>query len=200
MGILTVLLRTVVLLQSIGSRIPAHVSALGIEPQSGIRCPTGRQIQRGLGLRLSNNAVLLVASSPEWDQLLLRASSPRIRPDFVASVEPVTEKDVQETASPIFRGPYTPIGENRITDAFTQVTYANRIGIPFLVVTGTHGWHTTLNDVHCGIQINMRRMNDTKVSRGGKTAIAGGGVLQHEIVQYLYQEKKMAGMFFMQTE
>ena len=77
-----------------------------------------------------------------------------------------------------------------------QVRYANRIGIPFLVVTGTHGWQTTLNDLHCSIQINMRRMNDTKISRGGKTAIAGGGVLQHEMVQSLYREKKMAGQSY----
>ena len=96
------LLQTVTLLGSIiSAQIPAKVIALGCVPHDSIGCPTDSQIQMELGHRLSNKAALSVATSPEWNQLLLRASSPRIRPGFVASVEPATEEDVQEAASPV---------------------------------------------------------------------------------------------------
>jgi len=75
-----------------------------------------------------------------------------------------------------------------------QVKYANDIGVPFLAVTGTHGWPVTLNNLRCGIQVNMRRMNDTKVNRDGGTATVGGGVMQYEIVRSLFEQGKMAGL------
>ena len=52
---------------------------------------------------------------------------------------------------------------------------------------------TSINDLDGGIQINMRRMNDTKVNSGGKTATVGGGVMQHEIIASLSEYKKRAG-------
>ncbi|KAK3934044.1 hypothetical protein QBC46DRAFT_400740 [Diplogelasinospora grovesii] len=51
---------------------------------------------------------------------------------------------------------------------------ANQMGLPFLAVTGAHGWPTTLGRLRCGIQINMRGMNDTKVNKDGNTATVGG--------------------------
>lgn len=65
--------------------------------------------------------------------------------------------------------------------------------MPFLTVSGTHGWPSTLNRVHGGIQINMRRMNHTIVNCDGKTATAGGGVMQYEITSALDKQGKQAG-------
>ena len=53
--------------------------------------------------------------------------------------------------------------------------------LPFLAVSGAHGWTSTLNGVHRGIQINMRKLNSLQVNADGKTATVGGGVMQYEI-------------------
>ncbi|KAK0724875.1 hypothetical protein B0H67DRAFT_657667 [Lasiosphaeris hirsuta] len=127
------------------------------------------RILRELGPRLSGGASILVPSSPGWDQALVRAASPRIHPGFVASVEPATEQDVQEI-----------------------IKYSNHIGVPFLAVTGAHGYTTMLNRVQGGIQVNMRRMNHTKMNADGVTATVGGGVMQHEIVRSLFEHGKLA--------
>ncbi|KAK3325116.1 hypothetical protein B0H66DRAFT_110470 [Apodospora peruviana] len=163
----TMLLRAALLLQSILADQVLGVASL--DDSTRARCPSGWQIQRELGPRLSEKAAVAVPSSSDWDRLMVRAAAPRISPRFMASVEVATEKDVQET-----------------------IKYANHIGVPFLVVSGGHGQPTTLNNLHCGIQINMRKMNDTTVSKDGKTATGGGGVMQHEIVASLFKQGKMA--------
>lgn len=153
-------LRAAALLHNLGARA-------GAEPRGG---GPNHQVESELGPLLSSGAAISIPSSLGWDEQLVRASSPRIHPGFLASVEPATEQDVQET-----------------------VKYANRIGVPFLAVTGTHGWPTTLNDLRGGIQINMRRMNGTQINAGGATATAGGGVMQYEIVRTLFAQRKLAG-------
>jgi len=65
--------------------------------------------------------------------------------------------------------------------------------VPFLAISGTHGWQTTLNTLKGGVQINMRKMNQTQISSGGKTATVGGGIMQYEIVAALWQDRKQAG-------
>lgn len=57
----------------------------------------GKAIQMELGPLLSENATIVLPSSPDADDLLVRASSPRISPNYVAIVEVATEEDVQKT-------------------------------------------------------------------------------------------------------
>jgi len=139
-------------------------------------CPSAERIQKELGPELSAGAEILTPSSPGWgDIVVVRASAPRIHPEFVVSVLVATTEDVQAT-----------------------VKYANHIHVPFLAVSGGHGWPTDLNRLRGGIQINLRRLNTARVNwdGGGNTATVGGGTLQHEAVQSLYaQGEKMAGKF-----
>lgn len=128
-------------------------------------CPTGERLLMELAPLLSQDADILLPSSPAWDQS--RSSAPRIQPSFIASVHVTTEKDVEAT-----------------------VKYANRLKVPFLAITGTHGWATSLNKIHGGIQINMRKLNNTKVHPDGKRATVGGGTMQYELVRSLYSQGK----------
>ena len=86
-------------------------------------------------------------------------------------VEVATEEDVQKT-----------------------VQLASNSGIPFLAVSGTHGWTKTLNNLPYGIQINMRKLNSATVDPSGYTATVGGGTLQWEANRALYTENKQAGI------
>jgi hypothetical protein len=120
--------------------------------------------------RLSEAATITFPWDSRWDDLQVRGSSPRISPDYNVVVEVATESDVQ-----------------------TTVALANRFDIPFLAVTGGHGWTKTLNKLPYGIQINMRKLNTTTLSQDGKTAIVGGGTLQHEITRSLFALGKYTG-------
>lgn len=120
--------------------------------------------------RLSKGAVITLPFQKRWAELQIRGSSPRVAPAYTAVVEVATEQDVA-----------------------TVVTIANRYNIPFLAVSGTHGWTKTLSNLPYGIQIRMRKLNSTTVSRDGNTAIVQGGVLQYEITRALFTQGKYAG-------
>jgi len=119
---------------------------------------------------LSKSAKIVLPSGADWAELQIRGTSPRISPNYNVVVEVATEDDVVKT-----------------------VQIANRYGIPFLAVSGTHGWTKTLNNLPFGIQINMRKLNTATVDKGGKTATVGGGTLQWEVTRALYAENKQAG-------
>jgi len=119
---------------------------------------------------LSKGAVITLPFQKRWVELQVRGSSPRVSPAYTAVVEVATEQDVA-----------------------TVVTVANRYNIPFLAVSGTHGWTKTLNNLPYGIQIRMRKLDSTTVSRDGKTAVVQGGVLQYEITRALFAQGKYAG-------
>ena len=123
-----------------------------------------------LNLRLSEAATITFPWDARWNDLQVRGSSPRISPDYNVVVEVATESDVQ-----------------------TTVALASRLNIPFLAVTGGHGWTRTLNKLPFGIQINMRKLNTTTLSQNGKTAMVGGGTMQHEITRSLFALGKYAG-------
>jgi hypothetical protein len=126
-----------------------------------------QQTATDLSSHLSKDADILFPSDPEWKGLLARASYPRIDPGYYVIVEVATEADVQKT-----------------------VSYAYKRNIPFLVVSGTHGWPSSLNKLKGGIQINLRKLNSTIVDKGGKTATIGGGALQWEATKALYSAGK----------
>jgi hypothetical protein len=125
-----------------------------------------------LSKTLSKTAKIILRSSAEWDALQIRGSSPRVTPHYSVVVEVGTESDVQLT-----------------------VSLAHRYNIPFLVVSGTHGWTETLNKLPYGIQINMRKLNSTTVSSDGKTALVQGGALQYEVTRSLFAKSKYAGEY-----
>jgi len=88
------LLRIAVFLHSVLALPEANFN----NPRDDLECPSSDRIKADLGPRLSSGAAISIPSSPEWDQLVARSGSPRIHPIFLASVQPATEKDVQETA------------------------------------------------------------------------------------------------------
>lgn len=97
----------------------------------------------------------------------IRSTSPRLAPHYSVVVEVATASDVQAT-----------------------VATASKYDIPFLAVSGTHGWTKTLEKLPYGIQINMRKLNTATLSTDGKVAVVGGGMLQHEIVRSLFAKGK----------
>jgi hypothetical protein len=146
----------------------------------------GKAIQEELGPLLSENATIVLPSSPDAEDLLVRASSPRISPNYVAIVEVATEEDVQKTVCT------RTLSVGAIAHTL-QVRYANEHNTPFLAVSGAHGWPTSLDKVHRGIQINLRKMNHTTVNDDGETATIGGGALQYEVTAELLKQNKRAG-------
>lgn len=74
---------------------------------------------------------------------------------------------------------------------FWQVNFANSCGIPFLTVSGGHGWQSTLGNAS-GIQLNMRKMQEVRLSDNGDTVHVGGGVKQKHLVDSLYKLDKQA--------
>lgn len=60
-------------------------------------------------------------------------------------------------------------------------------------MTGTHGWTDDISRIQDGIQIRMRGLNHVGLGSNNDTAYAGGGVIQYEVVQALYQYGKQAG-------
>jgi FAD/FMN-containing dehydrogenase len=119
---------------------------------------------------LSKNAEIVLPSGADWAELQIRGTSPRISPKYNVVIEVATEEDVAKT-----------------------LQIANRYNIPFLAVSGTHGWTKTLNNLSYGIQINMRKLNTTTVDKSGTTATVEGGTLQYEITRSLYAKNKQAG-------
>ncbi|KAH7396793.1 hypothetical protein DE146DRAFT_695984 [Phaeosphaeria sp. MPI-PUGE-AT-0046c] len=120
-----------------------------------------------LAPQLSSEAVVTFPWQGRWQALQIRSTSPRLAPHYSVVVEVATESDVQAT-----------------------VATASKYDIPFLAVSGTHGWTTTLNKLPYGIQINMRKLNTATLSSDGNVVVVGGGMLQHEITRALFAKGK----------
>jgi FAD/FMN-containing dehydrogenase len=120
--------------------------------------------------QLSSAAVVTFPDDAGWDELQIRGSSPRVSPAYSVVVEVASESDVVKT-----------------------VKIANKYDVPFLAVSGTHGWTETLNKLPYGFQVRMRKLNTATLSTDGKTATIGGGMLQWEITRALFAKGKYAG-------
>lgn len=81
-----------VLLHSVTALAEVH-AATGHGPLSG------DTVIRELGPLLSKAATIVLPDSKRGEELQIRASTPRIKPGYVAIVEVASEKDVQETVS-----------------------------------------------------------------------------------------------------
>ncbi|KAH7025021.1 uncharacterized protein B0I36DRAFT_387406 [Microdochium trichocladiopsis] len=125
-------------------------------------------IELDLAPVLSDGAAVVFPGDEAWHDLVARASTPRVAPQYIAVVEVATEADVEHT-----------------------IRFANKHGYPFLAASGSHGWTTALAEMHNGIQINLRRMNSVTVNDDGLTATAGGGILQWEATRALFAKGKM---------
>ncbi|KAH2129688.1 hypothetical protein KXV68_001298, partial [Aspergillus fumigatus] len=77
-------------------------------------------------------------------------------------------------------------------DVVNTIKIANQIGVPFLAVTGAHGWTDDISKIQDGIQIRMRGLSQIGLGPNNDTAYAGGGVVQYEVVQALYPYGKQA--------
>jgi FAD/FMN-containing dehydrogenase len=129
-----------------------------------------QRVVSALKPQLSKEAIVTFPWDSRWETLQVTASTPRLSPDYSVVVEVATEIDVQ-----------------------TTVKLASHFNIPFLAISGGHAWTNTLKDFPYGIQINMRKLNTTLLSRNGSTAIVGGGILQHELTRSLFAKNKYAG-------
>ncbi|KAJ5981177.1 hypothetical protein N7522_013598 [Penicillium canescens] len=128
------------------------------------------KIRELLTPQLSANATIVFPDSEKWYDVTHRAAAPRVNPGYLAVVDVAAEDDVVNT-----------------------IKVANEIGVPFLAVTGTHGWTDDISKIQGGIQIRMRGLNHVGLGPNNDTAYAGGGVIQYEVVQALYPYGKQAG-------
>jgi FAD/FMN-containing dehydrogenase len=87
----------------------------------------------------------------------------------------------------------TSSSSSKETLTLLQIKVANEIGVPFLAVSGAHGWTDDISKIQDGIQIRMRGLNHVSLGPSNDTAYAGGGVIQYEVVQALYPYGKQAG-------
>ncbi|KAF2002674.1 FAD-binding domain-containing protein [Amniculicola lignicola CBS 123094] len=131
--------------------------------------PNLRRSTTELAQTLSKKAIITFPSDDAWEALLTRGSYPRIDPDYSVVIQVGTEADVQKT-----------------------LAFAKKYDIPFLAVSGAHGWTDILSRFPYGIQVNMRQLNTAAVDKGGKTATIGGGALQWEVVKALFAKGKQA--------
>ena len=76
-----------------------------------------------------------------------------------------------------------------------KILYANAHNIPFLATTGKHGEMSTLQGLKNGIQIDMRALDQVKVSPDGKYASVSGGIKQKELIEALAAAGKRTGYF-----
>ena len=176
---------------SLHQHMAAHVHATCASV--AVQSPS-RKVRDQLGPLLSDGAAIVLPSDDAWDELTARASSPRVRPNYLAIVEVATESDVQNT---VRHDPkrlcYWYREYLELTRPNRQIKVANKLDLPFLAVSGAHGWPSTINRVKDGIQISMRRMNQTTIHPDGNIATAGGGILQHTFTSALWEQNKRAG-------
>ena len=133
------------------------------------RAESLQQIVSNLTSYLSADAEVVWPNDTEWASLLIRGSSPRVYPDYSVVIEVASEEDVQLTVETAYRN-----------------------GLPFLAISGAHGWTETMNKLPYGIQIRMSKLNTTTVNDDG-TATVGGGTMQWEITRALFAQNKQAG-------
>ncbi|KAF2261385.1 FAD-binding domain-containing protein [Lojkania enalia] len=136
-----------------------------LSPREAELSLASKQISTGLSV----GANIVLPNSARWPDMVSRGSYPRVSPSYDALIEVATEEDVQ-----------------------LVVSVAARYDIPFLVVTGAHGWTKSLNRLQGGIQINMRKLNSIALNSNGKTATIGGGTLQWETIRALFAKNKIA--------
>lgn len=117
--------------------------------------------------------------------------TPWIKPQFEVVVDVATEEDVGHV---VRLGLIDCMSKYGMLTSM-QIQYANGKEMPFLALSGKHGYNNNLNRVKHGIGINLRRMNSVKLAQDGKTARLGGGILSYEMLHGLWDLGKITSMF-----
>jgi hypothetical protein len=73
-----------------------------------------------------------------------------------------------------------------------QVRYANTNDMPFVAISGKHGYSNSLGKVKHGVGINLRKLNSVKVTKDGRSATIGGGILTKRMVEALWEKGKLS--------
>ncbi|KAI0414784.1 hypothetical protein F5X98DRAFT_236985 [Xylaria grammica] len=123
--------------------------------------PVNVGILADLGPKLSPKAAIILPSDSDFANLTARWREYEA-PSISAVVKVAAESDVQET-----------------------VRYAEEHNIPFVARAGGHGATKALSEAKDAIQIDLRSLNQIKLSKDGKTAIIGGGANVKDTVDTL---------------
>ncbi|KAJ4214292.1 hypothetical protein NW759_010310 [Fusarium solani] len=129
-------------------------------------CFPAKKIAAQLGPMLSADAEIYIPNQADFVDVSLRWSK-FAAPSYAAYVKVASEEDVQAI-----------------------VRYANKKNIPFLTVSGGHGWTSQLQRMQHGIGISTQKLNTMKLSRDGKTVSLGGGVKSGQVERFLSAQGK----------
>ncbi|RTE83072.1 hypothetical protein BHE90_002404 [Fusarium euwallaceae] len=129
-------------------------------------CFPAKKIAAQLGPMLSADAEIYILDQADFSDVSLRWSM-FAAPSYAAYVKVATEEDVQ-----------------------TIVRYANKKDIPFLTVSGGHGWSSQLQNMQHGIGISTQKLNTMKLAKDGKTVRLGGGVKSGQVERFLSSQGK----------
>lgn len=80
-------------------------------------------------------------------------------------------------------------------DVQHTIRYANEEGLPFLAVSGGHGFSETLAEMKGGIGIWMRQLGGVEIAEDGDSAVVGGGITSKELLDGLWAKGKLGGEF-----
>ncbi|KAL8669581.1 MAG: hypothetical protein Q9168_005836 [Polycauliona sp. 1 TL-2023] len=126
----------------------------------------GRDDQELRG-QLSKQSSVYFPSSPQFGNLTDRWSD-FSEGDIAVAVEPATTEDVAAI-----------------------VKFANDCNFSFLAVGGGHGTTSALNTIRRGISINLHKLKKIQISPNGDSALLGGGVNTHEVINSLASNGKV---------
>ncbi|UPK95421.1 hypothetical protein LCI18_006356 [Fusarium solani-melongenae] len=129
-------------------------------------CFPAKKIAAQLGPMLSADAEIYIPNQPDFFDASMRWSK-FAAPSYAAYVKVASEEDVQAV-----------------------VRYANKKDIPFLTVSGGHGWTSQLQKMQHGIGISTQKLNTMKLSKDGKTVSLGGGVKSGQVERFLSAQGK----------
>ena len=66
--------------------------------------------------------------------------------------------------------------------------------MPFVAISGKHGYSDYLGRVKHGVGINLRKLNGVEVAKDGTSATIGGGIVTKQLVDALWEKGKMSSM------
>ncbi|KAL8736007.1 MAG: hypothetical protein Q9166_000569 [cf. Caloplaca sp. 2 TL-2023] len=145
---------------------------------------TPGRVHQELGRQLSKNASICFPNSPQFGNLNDRWSN-FSEGNIAIVVEAAVSQDV---AAAVRKPNVMHISTNQIS---IQVKFANRCGLPFLAVNSGHGITTALRTIQQGVSINLRKLNKIQIAQDGNSALMGGGVNTHEVVNTLAASGKV---------
>ncbi|KNG50758.1 fad-dependent oxygenase [Stemphylium lycopersici] len=115
---------------------------------------------------LSEDAEIWYPGSEEFANATLRWGAAQT-PQYDMVVKVATEADVQQT-----------------------IMYANAHNKSFHAISGAHATSTYLNNIENAVGIFLRGMNNLTITESGETAIIGGGILNGDVIDYLWANDK----------